>query len=252
MRTATIVAIVAAAVGLARPAAAQSVDDPGAALAAAAAALAAGDHQAVVDLARPIADRDIARADLAEAHRLLGLAYFFLGDTARAEAALLAYLRLDLDARLDPSLVPPEAVTFFEDVRSRHAAELRKLRPRQRRYKILNLVPPAGQLQNRQRTKALAIGGAELILAAANVTTYLMLRSWCQRTDFTCVRSGGDATVTARRLRTINYASGIALIGVYLYGVVDGFRSAPRGRERPVVGAAPVDGGFVVGASLRF
>src|SRR5438270_10051108 len=87
----------------------------------------AGDWQRVAALVEPVLAGAPSNADLAEAHRLAGLAAFFAQNTAGAEQHFLAYLKLDLDGRLDPALVPPEAVTFFEDVRARHAAELRAL-----------------------------------------------------------------------------------------------------------------------------
>jgi len=239
-------------VALAAPAAAQS-SDPAAALAAAADAIAASEYDRAVELAGAVvAIEGVAKADLAEAHRLLGLANYFRGNTIIADEEFLAYLELDLDGRLDPAVVPPEAVAFFEDVRARHAAELRKLRPRQRRYKLLNLVPPGGQIQNKHYTKAWVIGGAELALAATHLTTYFVLRSWCHRDDFTCASGDTDIPDKARKVRTVNYLSGAALIGVYLYGVYDGFRGARDRREQPVVTVAPAEGGVVVGAALSF
>jgi hypothetical protein len=226
-------------------------DDPAARLAAAQQALADGDHQQVVQLAGSVTTQQVDRTDLAEAHRLLGLAYFYLDDLERAEAELLAYLKLDLDARLDPTMVEPEAVRFFDRIRAEHAAELNRLRPRQKRYKLLNLIPPGGQLQNRQKVKAAVIGGLEVALLATNLTSFLVLRSWCQQEDFTCQRDGVDAPASAKRLKLVNYLSGVAFLGVYLYGVIDGFRGAPRERE-VVVGATPTDGGFVAGASISW
>src|SRR6185436_13728464 len=102
---------------------------------------------ATLDLAR------LGRADLAEARRLRGLAAFFAGNLAGSEIELVAWLSIDLDARLDPSVTPPEAMNFFESVRARHAAELRGLRPKPHRVGALNLLPPWGQFQNGDRTK---------------------------------------------------------------------------------------------------
>jgi hypothetical protein len=201
-----------------------------------------------------VATSAAAPADRAEAHRLVGLAHFFLGELPEAEAAFLAYLRLDLDGRLDPSQVPPEAVTFFEDVRARHAAELRRQRPRQRRYPLLNLLPPGGQLQNRERGKAVALGVAELSLLAVNVASYVALARACRDDDFTCAWDGTEDPGKARALRAANYLSGVALIGVYLYGVFDGFRGYRRaGRQpAPVVVLAPGGDGLGVAARLSF
>jgi hypothetical protein len=252
-----VIARVALALALLLTAAPALAQAPGAvpdALAAAAEALAAGDHRRARALAET-ARAQATGADLAEAHRLLGLAWFFLGDLARAEAELLAYLRLDLDGRLDPALVPPEAVTFFEDVRARHGAELRARRPRPRRYALLNLVPPGGQIQNREPTKAWVIGGLEAALAATHVTSYVLLRSWCRREDFTCRTGDVDVPTRARRMRTVNYLAGAALIGVYAYGVVDGFRGDRRRGGRPraaVLDGVPVDGGGVIRLQMSF
>lgn len=241
--------------GLAAPAAAQPGDTAGS-LTAAQDAIASGEYDRAIELASSVVSAEAAaKADFAEAHRLLGLAHYFRGNTVIAEEEFLAYLKLDLDGRLDPAVVPPEAVAFFEDVRSRHAAELRKLRPRQRRYGWLNLLPPGGQIQNKQYTKAWVIGGAEVALAATHLTTFFVLRSWCGNNDNTCTSGGTDIPDKARKVRTVNYLSGAALIGVYLYGVVDGFRGSSRARReraQPVVTASPVEGGFVVGTSLSF
>ncbi len=251
-----LLVLVLAVAGVVAPArgSAQPGVDPAATLSAAQDALRDGDYAAVLELVARIVEAP-ARADRAEAWRLRGLASYFLGDLAGAEVAFLDYLKLDLDGRLDPTLVPPEAVTFFEDVRSRHAAELRALRPRQKRYRVLNLVPVAGQLQNGETTKGLVIGGLELGLAVTNVTTYLVLRSWCKRDGFTCESDGGDIPVAGRRVRFANYASGIALIGVYAYGVWDAFRGhRRRNREQaaPVVSVVPMEGGVGLGTSLSF
>lgn len=230
-------------------AAAQPGSDP---LVAASDALAAGDYEQTLALA--VVAEGAAKAELAEAHRLRGLAHFFLGDYGNAEVELLAYLELDLDASLDPTQYPPEAVTFFEDVRTRHAAELKKKRPRQRRWRVLNLFPPLGQIQNKQYVRAGVFGGLELALAATHLTTYFVLRSRCNPADFTCESGLAADTGAARRLRFVNYASGVALIGVYLYGVIDGFRGyKARSRERaePIVGTVE-GGGLSLGALVRF
>jgi hypothetical protein len=253
-RLAVVIVLALAATAAAQPGGGA---DSGELLTAAENSIAAGEYDRAIELASSVVSAETAaKADFAEAHRLLGLAYYFRGDTTTAEAEFLAYLKLDLDGRLDPAVVPPEAVAFFEDVRARHAAELRKLRPRQRRFALLNLLPPGGQIQNKQYGKAWAIGGLEVALAATHLTTYFVLRNWCNNPDNTCVSGGTDIPDKARKWRTVNYLSGAALIGVYVYGVIDGFRGfrrSSRERAQPVVTAAPVEGGgFVVGTSLSF
>jgi hypothetical protein len=202
----------------------------------AAAALDAGAYQRAADLARGVvANADVPATDRAEAWRLYGLASFFLEQHAEAEQAFLAYLKLDIDGRLDPALVPPEAIVFFEDVRARHAAELRKYRPgpERRRYGALNLLPPAGQFQNGHHTKGWVLAGVGGLALATNVGTYLVLRSWCDEDTGVCKSGDESRTGPARSLRTINTTSGVLFLGAVVYGVYDGFRNFRPNRPRP-------------------
>jgi hypothetical protein len=216
--------------------------DPATILRAADAEGAAGDWTRASALVASLDLARLDRADLAEARRLRGLAAFFAGDTAAADRELFAWLQLDLDARLDPAVTPPEAVTFFEGVRTRHEAELRALRPKHT-SSALNLFPPLGQFQNGDRTKGWIIAGAGVVLLAADIGSYAMLRHWCSSTDLTC-DLGGDRAGSARTMRTANLISGSALVALYVYGVVDGYWNyrSPH-RELLVV---PTDGGAQV------
>jgi hypothetical protein len=227
----------------------------------------AGDWERVAQLVDPLVDprldpqhqQPLASADRAEAHRLAGLAAFFRQRNGEAENHFLAYLRLDLDGRLDPALYPPDVVAFFNDVTSRHAAELRALRARPNRSWFLTLLPPFGQIQNGERTKALVLGSALGVLLVTNLTTYYYLRAWCDHTDgsggggLTC-SDPNDRTAAAARLRPYNIASGIGFLLVYAYGVYDGVQGyRQRSRERvvrPFVDVSPE--GRVVGVSGSF
>lgn len=231
------------------PAAAQ----PGAVgqLAAAQAHLEAGEYAQAAQLAGTLArDPSLGKPDRAEAWRVYGMALFFMGLREEAEAALFEYLKLEPDAHLDPALTPPEAVVFFEEVRSRHAGDLARLRPRPRRtrYAALNLLPPAGQFQNRERVKGWALGITEGLLLATSITTYVLLDDLCSPTD--C----GDDVGTARTLQTVNLVSGGLLVVAVGYGIIDGFlvyrRQGQEGRYATGVVAAPTDGGWMVGANV--
>ena len=224
----------------------------------------AGDWTRVASLVDPLLRQQLPPADLGEAHRLAGIAAFFAQRNADAETHFLAYLRLDLDGRLDPALYPPDVVAFFNDVASRHAAELRALRtPPARRSWLYVLLPPVGQWQNGDHTKAYVLGGLLGALLITNLTTYAYLRAWCDHTDgtsggaLTCSDGPGnskDATRAAERIRPINIVSGIGFWLVYAYGVYDGIRGYRRVSEqrqlRPYVNVSAERN--VVGVMGRF
>ncbi len=227
-------------------------------------ALQVGDYARAAELAGPIASRSVGvdKQDRAEAWRIYGLALFFLDRRGQAETALLEYLKLDVDAHLDPSLVPPEAIVFFEDIRSRHSAELRKYRPVPKttaRTFLKNLLPPWGQFQNRHHGRGWFIGVSETVLLGVHLTSFFVLRSWCDSLTGTCVNGDVDHTSAARKLRTLNLVAGVALIGVYTYGVVDGLINYRRLRRRrkPTppsmsVGVVPTQSGAYLSVVGRF
>lgn len=209
------------------------------------AAATAGDWERVAALVDPlVAPRapSLPPADRAEAHRLAGIAAFFHRNPAEAERHFLAYMRLELDGRLDPALYPPDVVAFFSDVASRHAAELHAMRAplRPARSWWLTLVPPLGQFQNGDRTKGWILAGGLGALLATNLTTYYFLRSWCDHTEG---EGGGGLTCNemhshsreARRIRPYNIASGIGFLLTYAYGVYDGVQGYRHHTSEPVV-----------------
>lgn len=233
------------------PAPSSTGQSPAAVLRQANAAAQLGDWAQVEQLTAPLAPAAhrgaLAPVDAAEVHRLLGLAAFFTQRLGLAESELWAYLQIDLDAHLDPATVPPEAITFFESIQAKHRAELRALReqrtprPPPRRSFLLTLVPVAGQLQNRQPTKAWAYGITLGALAITNVTSYVVLRRWCREGDGTCDRTGVDHSEGAKTLSVINVLSGVGLVVTYGVAVGDailGYRRALR--VTPVVGRGNV------------
>jgi tetratricopeptide (TPR) repeat protein len=214
----------------------------------ASAALGAGDYARAKALAGRIArNPGPTDRDRAEAWRLLGLAYFYLGDHAGARAAFYEYLKLEPDGRLDPALVPPEAISILEEVRNEHADEIAARRPKKhKRSYWLNYVPVAGQWQNGDRGKMWFIASAGTALLAANITSYVMLSRWCGGADDTCDEGEpgqpgySNHIDEAKTARTINIASGVALIALYCYGVYDGLSTYRRlEREEAAVTPAP-------------
>ena len=83
-------------------------------------ALAMRDYDRAESISNMIAwDPNRAVGDRIEALRVLGLSRFFKGDQAGARLAFFEYLRLDTEAHLDPGLVPPEAIVFFDEASGR-------------------------------------------------------------------------------------------------------------------------------------
>jgi hypothetical protein len=218
------------------------------------AAATAGDWATVSRLVDPLFAQSLAKPELAEAHRLAGLAAYAQQRPRDAESHFLAYLRADLDATLDPALYPPDVIAFFVQVRNNHEAELRALRPAPHRYLVLNLIPPAGQLQNGDRGRALVIGATLGAALAVNITSYLVLDSWCPsttnsgRSGATCDSSSSNHYHAAIDLRAVNIAAGAVAIVTYAFGVYDGVtRYRQRARERTLEPYASVSS---TGASL--
>jgi hypothetical protein len=154
------------------------------------------------------------------------------GRQLAAKGAFLDWLALEPRARLDPTLVRPEVVDFFERLRAEHRDELlREVERRRPRTAVLNLLPPAGQYQNGQRTKFAVLLAAEVGLLALNLTTGIILYQ----------SHGADGTFAQDfpydALTALNWTSFAALAGVLLYGVIDGFVVYQRIRRELAVDA---------------
>lgn len=195
------------------------------------------------------------RSDRGEAWRVYALALFYLKRHEGARVAFLEYLKLDVDARLDPAQVPPEVVAFFEGVRARNAAELRRYRPKPKKRTswALNLLPPLGQLQNGQQTKGLVIAGVGGLALIGNVGSYILLRTWCSEDTGVCTSNGDSREGEARILRNVNIATGVILVGTLAYGIIDGFINSRSRKPRMSVSWTPLSqGGAAVTLRTRF
>lgn len=218
------------------------------------AAALAGDWATVARLVDPLFAQSLAKPDLAEAHRLAGVAACAQQRTTDAETHFVAYLRIDLDGSLDPALYPPDLIACFVNVRKNHEAELRALRPSTHRYVILNLLPPAGQFQNGDRTKGIVIGALLGTSIAVNLTTYFVLDSWCTqttangRTSATCDSPTSNHYHAATDLRWVNITAGVTAILTYAYGVYDGvtrYREHTRELQFEPYASATSTGSFI-------
>ncbi len=217
-----------------------------------------GRYAEAAERLRPLVETRVLqdRADQGEALRAYGISLFLIGARAGAERAFRDLLRLEPAARLDPSFVRPEVVSFFEWVRRRHQAEqLELLRKRGPRHSAaVNLLPPWGQFSNGHRTKAYVLLGGELGLAATSITTAALLYSWRGSTrEF----AGHEGAYPA--LSTINYVSFAALGALLVYGIIDGLYhyyrlppAEPPARSSQLGSANPSWHRSVQGAVFRF
>ena len=193
--------------------------DARAALDRAAAAYEYGDVRTLIDSAHLIVDGELAAtsAERGEALALLGIGLALSGARAGAEAAFLERLRTDPRAKLDPTTTRPDIVALFENVRRQHEGELqRTAHERSGKRFVWNLLPPAGQIQNGDRGRALMIGGVELITLAGAITTTAVLRSWEKPGH-----QFGSHTDDARTLRTLNAVSVALLAVTVVVGIFD-------------------------------
>jgi hypothetical protein len=231
---------IACAVACVAPAAAQPSSSPSDVLREGNAAAAAGDWITVGKLVDALLQQPLPPADLAEAQRLAGLSSFFQGDRPTAEIQFLSYLRIDLDGQLDPTLYPPEALIFFNDVKAKHNAELRARRKQSRRHLVLNFVPPFGQFQNGERVKGYVVGGLLATFVIGTATSYFVQRSWCTRvtgdagSSVTCDDTK-DRADAAAQLRAINLVAGVGALLTYAYGVYDGVQGYRRRTREQVI-----------------
>jgi hypothetical protein len=168
-------------------------------------------------------DPEMTEAEFVDAYRTLGISEYHLGDLAQARAAFVNLLSHDPDYALDPFLVPPAIVEFFDRVKKEHEPALEPLRERKRalqaeqrladeaKRKLLaeeavQTGPPtrvvrveqhhyyfnwlplgAGQFQNGDRAKGTAIAAGQVVLGAANLTAYLLHNQIAQDRQRNCV-----------------------------------------------------------------
>ena len=192
-----------------------------------------GDMNLVVDSARPVVDGAIPSSPVErqQALRLLGIGLYLTGRPAGAETAFTDLLRSASRARLDPTTTRPEVVAFFEDVRRRHAVEIRDAtRARTQHHVLWNFLPPVGQFKNGDRARGYVFLSLEAATLAGAITTRALLGSWCHGGDLTCPGHPEASTV-----RTINFVLVGALAATWAAGVTDAFLSSGKDPEESSV-----------------
>jgi tetratricopeptide (TPR) repeat protein len=164
----------------------------------------------------------LPEAQALEAWRILGLSEYQLGDRAAARSAFVSLLSIDPDYALDPFLVPPQIVEFFDRLKAEAEPQLQPLRERKRQLKeqerlaeearrkllaeeqarsgppakvvivqehvyMLNFLPfGVGQFQNGHATKGTIIAVSQVVLGVVNLGAILAHNTIAQDTSRRC------------------------------------------------------------------
>ncbi|MBI5495287.1 MAG: hypothetical protein HY904_09670 [Deltaproteobacteria bacterium] len=106
-----------------------------------------GDYAACVPLLEELVlpGRLEDEADIASAHRMLGVAYYHVGRKQEAGREFKSLLYINPDEQLDPFLTPPEVVEFFDTVRADMGARLPELREQRARERAQREQADAGR-----------------------------------------------------------------------------------------------------------
>jgi hypothetical protein len=178
-----------------------------------------GDIDEVVEWSRRITEGGLRPTPQERAHalRYLGIGLFLTGRSEGAETAFFELLRLRTESRLDPTTTRPDVVAFFEQVRARHAQEIRvAARANRTKFFLWNFIPPIGQFQNGDRARGITVGAIELISLGTAVGTYAWLGQ-NKHPGYTY-----DNPTQAKALNIVNYVAVAAFVATYAFGVIDG------------------------------
>jgi len=191
--------------------------------------------------------------DIVTAREMLGLSYFYVGekDKAREEFTLLLYLRPR--HRLDPFLVPPPAVAFFDRIwndpamkeklekiekerkeKERLEAAKKKEKPpktyvrriymqsrEEHHSRFLTFLPfGVGQFQNKHNVKGILLASSGGLALITNITCYA-LRYSLRKQDPITGQYGYEDTELAEALEITQFVSLGVFLATWVYGVID-------------------------------
>ncbi|MFN3197979.1 MAG: hypothetical protein ACE366_06110 [Bradymonadia bacterium] len=204
-----------------------------------------GDYQTAVNELTPAVEpkmRLVGIGEQARAFELLGLSHWYLGQTSLAQRYFRRMILLNPDKALDPRLVPPPIIEFYDGLRAdladdikRSEAELRKRieeeeRQRQernalirevtieKRERLVALLPfGAGQFQNGDHKLGWFFMISEGAAAMTSLACFLAIESL--RQDNTRFRQ--DETDLAQNLQTVQLTSAYLAIGLGLVGIIE-------------------------------
>jgi hypothetical protein len=206
--------------------------DAEAALERARAAYEYGEMDMVVDSARLVAEGRLhpTPAQRAQALRYLGIGLFLTERQEGAETAFFDLLRLRPRTRLDATTTRPDVVSFFENVRRRHAAEINEAASnRPGKSLALAFLPPFGQFQAGHKARGITIAALEVVTLGAAIATDLTLRSWDKYPGHTFMpppgQPGENHQHAARILQPMNWVSVALFATTVVIGIVDGVAS---------------------------
>lgn len=249
MRAPLIALSLAATVAISAPARATPAED----LAEAREAFRLGRHDQVIPLLTYLLYPDARlsdRADLVEAHILLGVAHFESGNRAEARRELEEALFLDESVTLDPLLFSEAAIAFFDErkqvfiERARREQEARALADERARLRrilenmvvierkpyFINFVPlGAGQFQNGHDGKGIFLFVSQAITGGASMGLWV----------WQVGKYGYNGTVPKDEVNTVLWVqraqltSGLTCIGLMVAGIIDALIHYESSIRRP-------------------
>jgi hypothetical protein len=229
-------------------------------LAKARAEYARSQYQRTVDLLVPVLSdprqiADLTDEDAIEAHKLLGLSYFFLSQTAKVDERpkllekagiqFASLLFIDPNYVLDAAVEGPEAVQYFDTIKRDQEQQLakireqkrldeeRKNRPQRERLVVTTLHDPAQwpnfipfgypQFRNGQPTKGALFLAGEGVTFGTSVFLYMQ---HALRYGWPVGRLPSDPqeVESIRTEQYIQIGAGTLFFLVYAWGVYDGYK----------------------------
>ena len=213
------------------------------------------------------ANADFTVDQLVELHTLLALIAFSDNREAEARAQFLSALTLNPDLELDPLLVSPKILAFFDELRRDRrraapeedpAAAIRYVRvedPRAAAAMRSLLLPGWGQQYKGQKTKGWILTGLWSVAAAGTVVAHIRRKqtrdAYLAETNPDLVPARYDTFNTWHKARN-NLALATALLWAYSYFDALLFRPAPPAGRRLLITADPLSARPRLWLRLRF
>lgn len=183
------------------------------------------------------------KKQIVRAREMLGLCFFYLGDREKAHKEFSELLYIEPNHRLDPFLVPPPAVSFYDAIwkdanmrrrlrqieKERQAQEEAKRKRRQsvvkrvylertqtESYRLIAFMPfGLGQYQNDHDGKFL------FFAIAQGATLALNIGAWATLVGMESERGGFENLNLAQGLQITQYTSLAVFAGLWLWSVLD-------------------------------